>query len=1156
MHITKLRLLGFKSFVEPTELLIEPGLTGVVGPNGCGKSNLLEALRWAMGETSYKSMRASSMEDVIFSGTNTRPARNIAEVTMFIDNAARTAPAEFNDHDMLEVTRRIEREMGSAYRVNGRETRARDIKILFEDAATGARSPALVRQGQIAEIVNAKPEQRRRILEDAAGVAGLHSRRHEAELRLKAAETNLARVADVLGQLTSQIETLKRQARQARRYKELSGEIRKAEALLHHVGWLAIDADVTAEEAALNDALERLAAATERESALISAEHDAAEVLPSLREAEGKAAAVLHRFKVEQENFEREADRSLKRKQELEARTSQYKRDLQREHEHLHEAKDALTRLGKEADEIEATAKLAIEFERKAVEAHDAAEAAVKVIEQRLAGLQTAAAEARARRKSLDAQKVERAAAVQKIQRQLEGLEGQAREVIAKAPDAHRLKTLSELGQALMAGVGDIEAQTLEAEETLRAASIAAHAAREEAAAATLAAGRLKAEVDTLFKLLKPASGDDSFTLVVDQIEVAPGYEVALGTALGEDLEAPVDISSPVHWRLNLSDEPDPGLPHGIEPLSKYVKGPRELSRRLAQIGLVDREAGPHLQPQLRPGQRLVSPEGDLWRWDGFVTAAHGVTAAAQRLAERNRLGALMEDLRLADARAEAATATATDATNALASADADERRLKAEWRETQAKLAQTREALTAMERQARETETRLAAVNEARDTAKDALVDANEKLLEVDMALEQLGDSEPFEEQLASAQEDAADKRNAVADARADIATLDREHRIRSERLQAIVGEVERWKGRSTAAEAHCETLADRIEATEGELETMADLPAMIEEQRQKLISAVADAEAARAKAADGLAEADNKFREVQQQLKAAQAAVVTEKEGKARTEAKLEGVRQRRIDHARKTQEALGVMPDGCLALAEHPQGAALPTLDEVDRQLLRLKGERERLGGVNLAADDDLQALTAQFDSLDKERLDVEEAIAKLRGGIGDLNREAKGRLESAFETVNGHFQRLFGVLFGGGEARLEMVQSEEDPLQGGLEIFAKPPGKKPATLSLLSGGEQTLTALSLIFAVFLTNPSPICVLDEVDAPLDDANVDRFCTMMERMAADTATRFLVITHHPMTMTRMNRLFGVTMAEKGVSQLVSVDLEAARRMVDTEAA
>ncbi len=338
----------------------------------------------------------------------------------------------------------------------------------------------------------------------------------------------------------------------------------------------------------------------------------------------------------------------------------------------------------------------------------------------------------------------------------------------------------------------------------------------------------------------------------------------------------------------------------------------------------------------------------------------------------------------------------------------------------------------------------------------------------------------------------------------------------------------------------------------TERELAELADLPAQVEEQRAALHEQMQAADAARREAADRLAEADTAHRASQQALRAAQAAVTSEREGRARIEAKLEGARQKRSDEARKIRETFECAPEGCLGIAEVAGDAALPALGDVDRTVLRLKGDRERLGGVNLAAEDELHKLTEQFATMDLERLDVEQAINKLRGAIGQLNREAKKRLSEAFHTVNGHFQRLFGTLFGGGEARLEMIESEEDPLEGGLEIIARPPGKKPATLSLLSGGEQTLTALSLIFAVFLTNPSPICVLDEVDAPLDDANVDRFCSMMDRMAAETDTRFLVITHHPMTMARMDRLFGVTMGERGVSQLVSVDLATAERIID----
>ncbi|KAB2940441.1 MAG: chromosome segregation protein SMC, partial [Hyphomicrobium sp.] len=468
--------------------------------------------------------------------------------------------------------------------------------------------------------------------------------------------------------------------------------------------------------------------------------------------------------------------------------------------------------------------------------------------------------------------------------------------------------------------------------------------------------------------------------------------------------------------------------------------------------------------------------------------------------------------------------------------------------REAQSMLAKTRDSLTTIERAARETESKLAAVSGARARAEEELVVAKQRLGEAEQAVAAVAAAEDLEPALAAAKSEAEARRLALAEARAALSDIERDRRARADRGAAIGVERERWTTRSAGAEQQIETLKARLVETESELKALANVPAMIEEKRGKLMSALSEAELARQVAADALTEADTALKAGVQALRAAQGAVSEAREGRARTEARLEGARTRRQDISRQIREGLGIAPEGCLALAEIQPGAMLPAFADVERKLASLKADRERLGGVNLAADEELQALSIQAAGLDTEKADVENAIAKLRSAIGQLNREAHKRLEDAFQAVDAHFRKLFTTLFGGGEARLEMIEGE-DPLEGGLEIIAKPPGKKPATLSLLSGGEQSLTALSLIFAVFLTNPSPICVLDEVDAPLDDANVDRFCRLLESMAADTATRFLVITHHPMTMSRMSRLFGVTMAEKGISQLVSVDLQTAQR-------
>jgi len=1150
MQITRLRLMGFKSFVEPTELLIERGLTGVVGPNGCGKSNLLEALRWVMGETSHKSMRAAAMDDVIFAGTNTRPARNIAEVTIYLDNRERKAPVEFNDTDEIEITRRIEREAGSAYRINGTEARARDVKILFEDAATGARSPALVRQGQIGELVNAKPENRRRILEDAAGVAGLHSRRHEAELRLKAAEGNLQRMNDLNRSLTSQLDSLKRQARQARRYKDLSGEIRKAEALSFYVAWRSSHGEVEREEAALREVLSALASATAIEARALREEAELSEAIQPLREEEAVRSAVLARVKIGFETFEREAERSAARERELKSRRVELTADLAREEDMIEEAGHTLEALRTEQAGLDAGDGGHEAAEAEARERLAASEAALKAAETALQAATTRAAEARAERRRLEMSRADREEGVTKLKRQLERLAGEIREATARAPDSLKLTELTSAGHGLGARLDVLEAETTEAEAAVAELQAALKSARDTAQKSRLDAKALTTERETLAKLLL-APNPGGLPLVVDHVRVSAGFETALAAALGDDLDASLDHSAGVHWRhLDVADE-DQGLPADVEPLLAHVDAPPALGRRLRQIGVVTRQQGQRLQTALKPGQRLVSREGDLWRWDGFVAAAEGTTAAAMRLAERNRLDELGTRAAAALQLADRATADEARLAQELAAAETRERALRAEWRQTQTQLAAAREAMSSLERAARETEARLSALADAKAAAEDDLVDAAQRLEELSMTLDLAEDGEGLADETARADAEARKARSAVAEARAAATDLIRARQQRRERFATVRADLARWEQRQATAAAQLQQLRTRQGEIAAELSQIADLPARIAEERQKLLNEVANVERQRAEAADKFAAADTALKAAVQALKGAQSEIGRQREAKARLEARLEAARNRRAEDVRRSREVLDADPEACLELSGFDageNGANLPERAEIERRVAALKADRERLGGVNLEAEGELEALETQLGSMAAEIADVEQAIAKLRGAIGQLNREARQRLNEAFRVVDGHFRRLFSTLFGGGEARLELIESD-DPLEGGLEIIAKPPGKKPATLSLLSGGEQTLTALSLIFAVFLTNPSPICVLDEVDAPLDDSNVDRFCLLMEKMAAETDTRFLVITHHPMTMARMSRLFGVTMAEKGVSQLVSVDLQTAVR-------
>ena len=1149
MKLIRLRLTGFKSFVEPTELVIEPGLTGVVGPNGCGKSNLLEALRWVMGESSYKSMRASGMDDVIFSGTSGRPSRNMAEVALGIENSERTAPAAFNDSDEIEVTRRIEREMGSAYRINGRDVRARDVQTFFADASTGAHSPALVKQGQIGTLINAKPQARRMILEEAAGVSGLHTRRHEAELRLRAAETNIERLDDVIAQIEQQLQSLKRQARQAVRFRNVSRDIRKAEATALYLRHRAAAEAEAAQAQALDAADRAVAAATEETARTSRLQAEAAETLPPLRDAEARAAAACHRLTVERDTLANEARAAEQALERLDGQMRQIADDLDRETAQIGDTDESLAALaGEEARLTAAEEGSAGERDRAEAAARDAAGRLAEA-ETRSESLAAALADLVARSRAMTRRIDEVKARTEKLVLTRDKLAAE-REEIARSADV----------QAAMAGrraaVDRTRAAVRAAEEAAQGAeqARAEAATREETVRAPLAAaetrlGKIEAEAAALADLLRVADGD-LWPPLIDSVSVTAGFEAALGAALGDDIERPADDAAPVHWTTLPPLDAVAPLPEGAEPLTTYVSGPPALARRLAHVGLVDQAMGRRLQGQLAPGQRLVSKAGDLWRWDGFTAAADAPTAAAQRLAHRNRLADLDAELETARAEAKRLRQAHEDARQAVRDAATRENAVRTEWKAAQGALTAAQDALADAEKAASAQITRLAAVDDALARTAADIEETRGALAALTDEAATLSDEAAMRAEAEAARADVAQLRQDASRARAAFEGLAREAVARTERLKSITTERARWQARRETAARQIETLKARQTAAAAEREALAKIPGEVEDKAKALMSRLAASETARQEAADALAQAEAALAESDRAAKAEAARLGEAREARARIEAMLDGARTQVAEAARLIREAFEVEPDRVLeegGVEEAPD--ALPPLEDVERRLDRYRRERETLGAVNLRAEEESREAQEQLDSMLTERTDLEQAIAKLRQGIGSLNKEGRQRLMAAFDTVNENFSRLFTRLFGGGEAHLELVESD-DPLEAGLEIFARPPGKRLTTLSLLSGGEQALTAMSLIFAVFLTNPSPICVLDEVDAPLDDANVERFCKLLNDMRGETDTRFLVITHHPYTMSHMDRLFGVTMAEPGVSQLVSVDLDAAERL------
>jgi len=1148
LKFTRLRLSGFKSFVEPTELYVEPGLTAVVGPNGCGKSNLFDALRWVMGETRPTSIRGSEMDDVIFSGSAARPARNMAEVTLFIDNTDRSVTGAFNEYDSIEISRRIEREAGSVYRINGRDVRQRDVQLFFADASSGAGSTAFVRQGQIGLLISQKPLARRAILEEAAGIGGLHQRRHEAELRLRAAETNLSRLDDVIREVETQVASLKRQARQASRYRNLSGHIRKAEALAHYLRWTAAELRMRAADEELAAATALVESCTVRAAAASTVQANAANELPPLRQAEAERSAALHRLVVEREALDAEEARAREMAQRLRQRITQTEQDVERDRLLDSDATAALQTLAAEAETLEtAIAHTSDELHESETSAAALSEALAEA-ERTLERLTSELAEWHARKASQERAREVSSALAESSTQQLGEAQARLDRAMRDVADAPDVRAAEDVADSARAHADAARQAAAAARAALIEAEQAETASRAPLENAEREWQRLSAEAKALGDLLRPQGGD-LFPPLIDAVTVRPGYEAALAAALGDDLQAPLDEASPYHWRELGEFTSGTPLPPGVKSLGDFVKAPPALARRLAMTGIVFPDQGKALQPQLKAGQRLVSPRGDLWRWDGYSASADAPSAAAMRLAQRNRLAALDGEIAAARETRSNLSAAYGHAREAAAAARDKARAAEDEERRIDQSLIAAQDTSTKAARAAAERASQLASLEaeirrltQSRDAAQEAC-----RLAEAELA--QLGDGVALAQSGTAARARAAEARSLYSEARATLEGIRRESEGRSRRLAAIAADRTRWQERQTAATSHIGELEQRRVELREELASAEAVPDTIASKRSSLLDAISAADAARGHAADARAAAEAVLSEADKAAKAADAALSSAREERARSQALSEAAASRIAELKDRIRDELETVPEELAERAEIEEGEELPPLEQAEKRVEKLKQERELLGGVNLRAEEEADEQEARLKTLITDRDDLTGAIERLRRGIQSLNREGRERLLASFEKVNANFQTLFSKLFEGGEARLTLTESE-DPLEAGLEIFARPPGKRLQSLALLSGGEQALTAMALIFAVFLVNPAPVCVLDEVDAPLDDANVDRFCNMLDEMTRLTDTRFLVITHHALTMSRMHRLFGVTMAERGISQLVSVTLAEAEKV------
>ena len=1141
MKFQSVRISGFKSFLEPTEIQMNMGLTGVVGPNGCGKSNIVEAIKWIMGENSARQMRGDGMDDVIFSGTNERPSRNFAEVSIKLDNSEKKAPAIFNHYDEIEITRKIEREKGSVYRVNGKQVRARDIQLIFADNGTGARSSGIVGQGRIAQIIDSNPEDRRVILEEAANIKGLHSRRHEAELKLKGASDNLDRLSDIEQTYKEQLIELEKQGRKAARYRSVGERIRKAEAtlffnLMNNAKKEANDLDIQ-----LKNANENVSQGQIKVAEHIKSQLHLANKIPDLKKDEAEKAATLQTLNITKIKLDEEKSSAQNALQNIINQINLINNDIARESEIKEDAKKSLStllteekNLKEDSENFSTKITKATDLVKKLRSISDAADDKLSTITSEIYSIKSDKSDLEKRINNLK-QKIE----VTQNQLANFNIEDDKNRFKLDKEKIINLKKLIQENNQLNDGY-KVELEKLEKLETRLI---------EEKNTAVFEFNKVNLEFDSLSTLL----GRD--TLNSNTLEKTIGninnLEEAIGSVLGETLLAPIlsddqSTENTTYWRDDFKTISPASLPESVIPIVTKITKSSILDTALKGVGIVNnKEIAFKLQKKLTFGQALTTPSGGLWRWDGFVQPQGVQNSYSERLQQIARLRLLQNKLPSLEENQSLSEKRLDECFNNI-------KKYKDDLSNLQVKLSSLISESNQLELQNTKVESKLlsseALIKELKNTERMSLEELSELEKEFNNSLNL---PSLLAEEL-KVRNNADQSRNELTDAMAAEQQIKSEESFQSRNLIQLGHQKENWKVREEEAKTRLISLEERLKTSQDEKNRLSTLPESFEKKEVELNIKIEEAISNRNIAADQLVKNETSLNYADKQVREAEKVVSTLREEMIKIEAllnlskaKIQNIEERVFEKLKMKSTELNKF------INTKEEDQPIKSIEILEKTLQRLLNERETLGAVNLRAEDEMNEMLNKIEVMSKERVDLEEAIAKLRSGIFELNKEGRQRLKESFEEVNENFKQLFQKLFGGGNAELRLV-GNEDPLQAGLEVLASPPGKKMQLLSLLSGGEQALTAISLIFSVFLCNPAPICILDEVDAPLDDTNVGRFCDLLNQIVDETNTYFMVITHHRLTMAKMDRLFGVTMEQKGISKLVSVDLEQASRIRD----
>ena len=1141
MKFKSVRISGFKSFLEPTEILINDGLTGVVGPNGCGKSNIVEAVKWVMGENSARQMRGDEMDDIIFAGTSERPARNFAEVSIKLDNSERKAPANFNHLEEIEISRKIEREKGSIYRVNSKQVRARDIQLIFADNGTGARSSGIVSQGRIAQIIDATSEDRRIILEEAANIKGLHNRRHEAELKLNGANENLNRLMDIEQTYQDQLIELEKQGRKAARYRSVGDRLRKAEATLFLTLLNTAENEFNDFKKHLDIAKENVNKGQINVSKHTEAKQEILDELPEFKKLETKKITVLQSLNITKIRLEEEKSSAKTTLNNTLNQISQIETDIQREVEIKQDAKKTLLSLFTEEEKLKSES---TDFLTKKTDTLKLVKDLKAKTEEANTKLSTITSEIY----SIKSDKSDLEKRISVLTDKIKNSEFQISEFNSKE-DEQLLKKNNQQLSKLKQILRNKNQNLLSNKQELIKLEEKEVKLSDQKSNTDQNFNVINAELNSLSSIL----GDDTLNKnsLEKSINNIGNLEKAIGSVLGETLLAPIHFDQNhflknTYWRNDLKTKFSTELPKGAIPIISEIKKNSILDIALIGVGIVkDEETAYDLQKNLSFGQALTTSKGGLWRWDGFVQPQGVQNGYSERLQQIAKLKLLQ---------------------NKLPAVTKEQKVIESKIDENQLGISKCKRDIIELESQISEL-VKNSNTLELTNSKLDAKLLSSKVLLKEHLDItkisqkelvglkNQLNNSINLPSLLADELKirNIADQcRNELADAMASEQQIKTHESFQARNLMQINNQSENWKKRENEASMRLMSLQDRLKKLKDDQKRLTSLPDDFEKREEDLNKQIDKAVQDKNIASDKLVHTETNLHNIEKLEREAEQKVSSFREEMIKIEASLNLARTKIQNIEARVFEKLRINTDKLLEIVGFNEKNNLNvSIELLERTVQRLINERESLGAVNLRAEEEMKEMKEKIETMSSERIDLELAIEKLRTGIFELNKEGRQRLKDSFNDVNKNFKDLFQKLFGGGDAELKLVGSE-DPLKAGLEVLASPPGKKMQLLSLLSGGEQALTAISLIFSVFLCNPAPICILDEVDAPLDDTNVGRFCDLLNKIVAETNTYFMVVTHHRLTMAKMDRLFGVTMEQKGISRLVSVNLEEANRIRD----